>query len=116
MVRQVHSETKQIEYSGAVLELAECLSRLPAGGQTFISGTTFQRIAGRLQASTINSSKYCKILCPFGMRLASTLVVLQDHMVQCLILPGKRHLYCVPVETQCRAETIRKHALQPRIT
>ena len=53
-MRQVHSETKQMEYSGAVLELAECLSRLPAGGQTLISGTTFQRIAGRLQASTIH--------------------------------------------------------------
>ena len=32
--------------------MAESLSRLPAGGQCLISGTTFQRILGRLQASS----------------------------------------------------------------
>ncbi|KAK9842884.1 hypothetical protein WJX74_003872 [Apatococcus lobatus] len=46
---QVHSETKQIEYAGEAVELAECLSRLPAGGQCIISGSTFERILGRLQ-------------------------------------------------------------------
>ena len=49
---QVHSQTKLTEYSGEVVELAECLSRLPAGGQCLISGTSFHSVLGRLQASS----------------------------------------------------------------
>ena len=53
--KQVHSETGQTEYTGEVVELAECLSRLGAGGQCLISGHTFQRIFGHLQACTQSS-------------------------------------------------------------
>ncbi|KAK9851364.1 hypothetical protein WJX84_006381 [Apatococcus fuscideae] len=45
---KVHAETAQIEYSGEIMEMAECISRLPSGGQILVSGATFQRTFGRL--------------------------------------------------------------------
>lgn len=44
----MHNVTKQVEYSGEMMELTESLSHLPAGGQVLLSDTTCQRTAGRL--------------------------------------------------------------------
>lgn len=56
-LNQVHSETKQTEYSGAVVELTEAISKLPTGGQCAVSGTTFQRLLGRLHEVQSASKK-----------------------------------------------------------
>lgn len=45
---QVHHVTRQIEYHGELMSLAETIVGFPVGGQILISGFTYQRIYGRL--------------------------------------------------------------------
>ena len=45
---QVHHVTRQVEYRGDVVSLAEALVDFPAGGQVLLSGSTYQRLYGRL--------------------------------------------------------------------
>eukprot|EP00891_Asterochloris_glomerata_P007201 jgi/Astpho2/7201/Aster-01519 len=45
---RVHSITKQVEYKGAVVELTETISHLPAGSQLLFSSATFEKLFGRL--------------------------------------------------------------------
>ena len=45
---QVHHVTRQVEYKGDVVSLTEALVGFPAGGQVLLSGSTYQRIYGRL--------------------------------------------------------------------
>lgn len=45
---QVHHVTRQVEYRGDVVSLAEALVDFPAGGQVLLSGSTYQRVYGRL--------------------------------------------------------------------
>ena len=40
--------TRQVEYRGDVVSLAEALVDFPAGGQVLLSGSTYQRVYGRL--------------------------------------------------------------------
>lgn len=40
--------TRQIEYHGELMSLAETIVGFPVGGQILISGWTYQRIYGRL--------------------------------------------------------------------
>ena len=45
---QVHHVTRQIEYQGELMSLTEAIVGFPVGGQVLISGSTYQRIYGRL--------------------------------------------------------------------
>jgi len=45
---QVHHVTRQIEYHGELMSLTEAIVGFPVGGQVLISGSTYQRIYGRL--------------------------------------------------------------------
>ncbi|DBA91536.1 TPA: hypothetical protein ACH3X1_003159 [Trebouxia sp. C0004] len=45
---QVHHVTRQIEYHGELMSLTEAIIGFPVGGQVLISGSTYQRIYGRL--------------------------------------------------------------------
>ena len=45
---QVHHVTRQVEYRGDVVNLTEALVGFPAGGQILLSGSTYQRLYGRL--------------------------------------------------------------------
>ena len=45
---QVHHVTRQVEYRGDVVSLTEALVGFPAGGQVLLSGSTYQRVYGRL--------------------------------------------------------------------
>ncbi|DBA68431.1 TPA: hypothetical protein ACH3X2_013731 [Trebouxia sp. C0005] len=45
---QVHHVTRQVEYRGDVVSLTDALVGFPAGGQVLISGSTYQRVYGRL--------------------------------------------------------------------
>lgn len=47
-VLQVHHVTRQIEYHGELMSLTEAIIGFPVGGQVLISGSTYQRIYGRL--------------------------------------------------------------------
>lgn len=40
--------TRQVEYRGDVVSLTEALMDFPAGGQVLLSGSTYQRMYGRL--------------------------------------------------------------------
>ncbi len=40
--------TRQVEYRGDVVSLTEALVGFPAGGQVLLSGSTYQRVYGRL--------------------------------------------------------------------
>ena len=48
MLFQVHHVTRQIEYHGELMSLTEAIVGFPVGGQVLISGSTYQRIYGRL--------------------------------------------------------------------
>ena len=45
---QVHHVTRQVEYRGDVVSLTEALMDFPAGGQVLLSGSTYQKMYGRL--------------------------------------------------------------------
>ncbi len=45
---QVHHVTRQVEYRGDVVSLTEALVGFPTGGQVLLSGSTYQRVYGRL--------------------------------------------------------------------
>lgn len=47
-ILQVHHVTRQIEYHGELMSLTEAIIGFPVGGQVLISGSTYQRIYGRL--------------------------------------------------------------------
>lgn len=44
----MHHVTRQIEYHGELMSLTEAIVGFPVGGQVLISGSTYQRIYGRL--------------------------------------------------------------------
>lgn len=44
----MHHVTRQIEYLGELMSLTEAIVGFPVGGQVLISGSTYQRIYGRL--------------------------------------------------------------------
>ena len=52
---QVHHVTRQVEYRGDVVSLTEALVGFPAGGQVLLSGSTYQRVYGRLHTVKFDS-------------------------------------------------------------
>ncbi|KAK9834423.1 hypothetical protein WJX74_001487 [Apatococcus lobatus] len=51
-----HKVTRQLEYSGSVVELTEALTSLPSGGQVMLGALAAERVAGRLRDIVLMSS------------------------------------------------------------
>ena len=90
----MHSITKQVEYKGAVVELTETISHLPAGSQLLFSSATFEKLFGRLHeirlpADLVNSQ--CTIQqMPSGKKGLPVLEVSWDSVATCLLHSRKQ--------------------------
>ena len=90
---QVHSITKQIEYKGAVVELTETISHLPAGSQLLFSSATFEKLFGRLHEVKLPADPTNK-RCSLQQKASSKkglpdLEVSSETMATCLLDSGK---------------------------
>ena len=54
---QAHKVTRQLEYSGSVVELTEALTSLPSGGQVMLGALAAERVAGRLRDIMLPSAQ-----------------------------------------------------------
>ena len=57
--------TRQVEYKGDVVSLTEALVGFPAGGQVLLSGSTYQRIYGRLHTVKFDDRVPKELFKPF---------------------------------------------------
>ncbi len=97
----MHHVTRQVEYRGDVVSLTEALVGFPAGGQVLLSGSTYQRVYGRLHNVKFDNQLpgqalhegQCEHDCSF-LLLAEVLcaVVCLDHCLVEHICCGKTRL------------------------
>lgn len=88
----MHHVTRQIEYHGELMSLTEAIIGFPVGGQVLISGSTYQRIYGRLH--TIGPLAPITATSKSKLRRSRSLFAGEQQALSELVLVGKTFL-CV---------------------